>query len=284
MPEAIEDDEFADWIGRTMEVEETLIPRPALLLASILPPTFEDVVSRPLPPLWHWLYFQEIARIEQTAVDGHPNRGDFLPPVAAPRRMWAGGALTLRGNLAFGDVVRRRSRIANVIKKIGRSGRLYFVSVEHLYSIEGETRIEERQDIVYRDAPKGGGEKARRERAVALSAPWREEITPSPVMLFRYSAATFNSHRIHYDRTYATQEEGYSGLVVHGPLLATLLADLAERRTGQRIRAFEFRALRPIFDLAPFTICATRTGSSIELEARTAEGAIGMAATATLAS
>jgi 3-methylfumaryl-CoA hydratase len=186
----------------------------------------------------------------------------------------AAGEVRFLAPLNFGDTVRRESRIADVVMKCGKGGMLCFVTVEHLLTRGGTCCIEERQDIVYRGDP---------HRPAAVTSPvpvepatHQEPVNPTPVMLFRYSAATANSHRIHYDRSYATEVEGYSGLVVHGPLTATLLADLARRTTGRELAGFRFRAQRPLFDTAPFTIALDRTGDDVSLRAVTPEGHIAM--------
>lgn len=272
--------DFSAWIGRTRSAEETFSPRPAELLASLLPKPPGIGADVPVPPLWHWLYFPEIVPLSRTGSDGHPERGDFLPPVALPRRMWAGGELRFHAPLHFGQAVQRDTRIANITEKSGKSGKLCFVTLEHRLSSGGILAIEERQDIVYREDSTGP---AKTPNPLPLEpAGYRETITPTPVMLFRYSAATTNSHRIHYDRSYATEVEGYAGLVVHGPLTATLLADLAQRSAGRALAGFRFRGQRPILDTAPFTIAADQNGDTVSLRAETPEGHIGMSAEAML--
>ncbi|MEX2408820.1 MAG: MaoC family dehydratase N-terminal domain-containing protein, partial [Rhodovibrionaceae bacterium] len=198
-----------------------------------------------LPPLWHWLYFWEVAASESLGLDGHAARGEFLPPLPLPRRMWAGGRIAFHAPLRLGEAVQRRSAIASVTQKQGRSGPLAFVTVKHeIGPPGGQTAVSEEHDIVYRAAPDRTAPPARAQTAPE-HADWRQEVTPGPVLLFRYSALTFNSHRIHYDADYVREAEGYPGLVVHGPLLATLLLGAAGRATGTPARRFSFRVQKP---------------------------------------
>lgn len=209
------------------------------------------------PALAHWLYFWDVRSPSALGVDGHAARGDFLPPVALPRRMWAGGRLRFLRPLVVGSAVTRRSTIASVTEKHGRSGALVFVTVEHVLSDAGRDLIVEQQDIVYRDAPAPGATAAPPQSEISNAADWREEIQADPILLFRYSALTMNGHRIHYDRAYAVEQEGYSGLVVQGPLQATCLAALAGRMGG-RLASFEFRGLSPAVDGRSIVASGTR--------------------------
>jgi 3-methylfumaryl-CoA hydratase len=238
---------LTDWIGRTEQTECWLDPwRAQALHASIdgrgAPPEAGDA----LPPCWHWCYFLDITASQQLGPDGHPARGAFLPPVQLPRRMWAGSRLQFFAPLRLGGVARKVSTVQSVVEKSGRAGALCFVTVRHELYAGAELAIAEEQDIVYREPP--------RDAAIALAdapaaASWRRNWTMDPPRLFRYSALTFNSHRIHYDRDYATQVEGYPGLVVHGPLLATLMLELVrDHWSGRRVSRFEFRAQAPLFD------------------------------------
>ena len=203
---------------------------------------------------FHWTLFPPLARQSELGEDGHPRRGGFLPPVALPRRMWAGGRLVFHQPLRVGERVERRSVIERVEEKSGKSGRLVFVLVRHSLSGEAGLAIEEEHDIVYRPLPDPGATPAA-PAPVAPKGPWHRQMIADDLLLFRYSALTFNGHRIHYDRRYVTGVEGYPGLVVHGPLLATLLLDLLRRQNlSERLDRFSFRALRPTFDSAPFAI------------------------------
>jgi 3-methylfumaryl-CoA hydratase len=234
----------------------------------------------PLPPLWHWIYFLQSARLSALGRDGHPARGGFLPPVALPRRMWAGGRFGFEHALRIGAQAQKQSRITDVALKTGSTGTLCFVTVRHEVGTADSTAFWEEHDIVYREDPTPD---APRRETPLVGTDWQhsETIHPSEVMLFRYSALTFNGHRIHYDRDYARDVEGHAGLVVHGPLIATLLIDLAQRvADGARPRSFEFRAASPLFDGAPFTLHANRDGNTVTLAAANPQGRLAMQATA----
>ena len=236
-----------------------------------------------LPPLWHWLYFLPVHRQSEIGPDGHPTRGGFLPPVPLPRRMWAGSRFEFRAPLRIGENIQRVSRIADVTMKSGRTGPLVFVLVRHEITGERGGSFTEEHDIVYRGEALPGEPAPAPKQAPATSA-WRRDITPDDVLLFRYSALTFNGHRIHYDRRYVTEVEGYPGLIVHGPLIATLLMDLLRRNTDASVKSFTFRAMKPLFDIAPFAVCGGPTDDGgVSLWARDAEGNLCMQAEATLA-
>ena len=273
------------WIGRTERRADLVTAAPVAALSATL--DRDDAEPRPgteLPPLWHWLYFLPLARHSEIGPDGHPHRGGFLPPVPLPRRMWAGGRLEFRHPLHVGDEISRVSRIADVHAKTGRSGSLVFVNVRHEIADARGAAIVEEHDIVYRDPPAPEAA-APGPRQAPDDAAFSREIVPDPVLLFRYSALTFNGHRIHYDRSYVTEVEGYPGLVVHGPLIATLLLDLLRRAMpGARVHRFEFRAVRPLFDIHRFTVCGRPDGERcVRLWARDHEGFLAMEATAQLA-
>ncbi|MCY4296414.1 MAG: MaoC family dehydratase N-terminal domain-containing protein [Gammaproteobacteria bacterium] len=263
---------FDAWLGRTETRGDTIDPKPALGLAALLDwpdsPVVSETPGAPLPPLWHWCYFLETARQSEIAADGHARRGGFLPPIDLPRRMWAGGRFRFHHPLRIGESVIRRSRIESIEQKQGRSGPLAFVRVAHEYESPAGLAFSEAQDIVYRGAePVAGatGQAARKTAANDLEADFQRETQAGAVMLFRYSALTFNAHRIHYDRDYARDIEGYPGLVVHGPLLATLLLDELLRQYPHReLREFSFRALAPVFDTDPLRLCGTRPGAGGE--------------------
>ena len=276
------------WQGRSETTDDQVTAAPVRALSATLdrddaPPGSGTRV----PELWHWLYFLPHHRQSEIGEDGHAKRGGFLPPVPLPRRMWAGGRLAWEaGNpLRVGDPVRRVSTIASVKHKTGRTGELVFVLVRHeLHNARGLALTEE-HDIVYRAAP-APGEAAPPPTPAPRDAAFGREIVPDDVLLFRYSALTFNGHRIHYDRRYVTEVEGYPGLIVHGPLIATLLVDLLRReRPGAAFARFEFRAVRPTFDVAPFAVRG-RPGPddrTFHLWAEDADGWLTMQATATLA-
>ncbi len=263
------------WIGRSHETEDTIdVGRARALQAALDDPADPLGPGDPLPPLWHWLYFWTLAPASALGAEGHPARGGFLPPIEAPRRMWAGSRVRFFEPLPLGANARQRLEIADVRLKEGRSGRLVFVTVRHQVATAEDLCIEEEQDLLFRDEPQPG-ETARPGEPAPEPAPWRRAVAPDPVLLFRYSALTFNGHRIHYDLKFATEDEGYPGLVVHGPLLATLMVDLVRReRPKARVAAFEFRAERPVFDIAPFMVAGAPApdGKSAELWVTDADG------------
>ena len=279
--------DLQSWIGRTEVAEDTVTPTPIAALAATLDhPPVRPPEGAELPPLWHWLYFLPLHRQSDIGPDGHAKRGGFLPPVPLPRRMWAGSQFRFHSPLRVGDAIERRSTIEDVTEKSGRSGPLVFVRVRHEVRRRGEaaTAITEHHDIVYREAPKRG-EAAPAATAAPKDAAWRRAWVPDDVLLFRYSALTFNGHRIHYDRRYVTEAEGYPGLVVHGPLLATLMLEsLREARPQARIANYEFRASKPTFDTAPFEVCGAPRGErDFEMWVQDAAGGLAMSAKATIA-
>ena len=265
-------DELRNWIGRTETVHDTLTPRLARELTASIGGSDElPALGTPAPYAAHWLLAPHTVTAGRIGADGHPMRGGFLPPVSLPRRMWAGGSLQFHQPLRVGDAVERRTRIADVAMKSGRSGTLCFVTLEHeVFSPRG-LAITERQDVVYRDlAPPS----AVVSPAIPAEGPppaegplpeWRREMRADPVLLFRYSAITFNGHRIHYDRDYAIREEFYPGLVVHGPLQATLLLGYAAEILGRHPAAFSFRGVSPLFDFQNFALMANRNESGLSL-------------------
>ena len=280
-----DDNAFAEWVGRSETRIDTIQAGPLDRLAATLdrdePPVRPGDIA---PPLSHWLHFLPGERQSTLGEDGHPRRGGFLPPLHhLPRRMWAGSRLTFPGDLHVGMTVERISTIASITRKEGKAGELYFVTVRHdLRETGGPVLLIDEHDIVYR----GGNAPA---ATIAPQAPapgaWRRSLVPDAVMLFRYSALTFNGHRIHYDRSYVTGVEGYPGLVVHGPLTATLLIDLIRRNAPQRrITSFSFKAVSPLFDGAPMIVHATLPDPSgaLELWATNAEDGLAMRASAVL--
>ncbi len=258
---------WRDWIGREQTAEDVLDVARARALQATLDDTGKALeAGDSLPPLWHWMYFWNVTAASTLGADGHPERGWFLPPIELPRRMWAGSRFTFLRPLPVGAAAARRSRIKAIRFREGRNGPLAFVTVRHEIAAHGEPCIEEEQDIVYRAAPRLG-ESPRPGDPAPEDAPWRREITPDPVLLFRYSALTFNGHRIHYDLKHATEVEGYPGLVVHGPLLATLMLELVRtERPETTVTGFEFRAMRPVFDTAPFIVAGRLAGDGKSAE------------------
>lgn len=268
---------FTDWIGKTETRSDIVTAGPISALSATLdrddpPPRPGD----PLPPLWHWLFFLDRHRASELGPDGHARRGGLLPPVPLPRRMWAGSRFVFHHPLRVGGQMTRETRVIDIKEKSGRSGPLVFVVVRHEISTSAGLAIAEEHDIVYRDHGPG---------APAQTAPpdvaWERTIQADDVLLFRYSALTFNAHRIHYDRRYATEVEGYPGLVVHGPLIATLLMDLLRRhQPAAEVARFSFRAVSALFDTAPFAVCGKPEGNIVHLWAKDAAGNLAMSAEA----
>ncbi|TBU79237.1 transposase [Pseudomonas daroniae] len=249
------DSAFSAWIGRTEEshdqLSRNLVKRIAATLGEDTPAHGEA-----LPPLWHWAFFQDPIAESALGGDGHPARGGFLPPADNRNRMWAGGRVEFIAALRVGGEATRVSTIKHIEEKHGRTGALLFVTVQHDYLQDGELAIREEQDIVYREPspPKSGGGEA------LPAGDWREAVVPSPTLLFRYSAVTFNGHRIHYDWPYVTGTEGYAGLVVHGPLIATLnLRAFCRANPQTRLRRFAYRGVRPLIAPQPFEVAGRIT-------------------------
>ncbi len=275
-------DHLRHWIGRRETRQDQATPVPVQALAATLDRDDPGEPGSPVPPLWHWLYFLPLHRQSEIGPDGHARRGGFLPPVPLPRRMWAGSQLRFLAPLRVGQALERVSTIEDVRLKEGRSGSLVFVRVRHEIQAGGQPAIEEFHDIVYRGPPGPDEAAAAGQPAPAADAKWSRTIEPDDVLLFRYSALTFNGHRIHYDRRYVTEVEGYPGLIVHGPLIATLLLDLLRRQQPEaRVTHFEFKALKPVFDTAAFQVqgCPQGDGSA-RLWAVTPGGELAMQATA----
>jgi 3-methylfumaryl-CoA hydratase len=275
------------WIGRQERQIDRVGATPVQALNATLDHApMEAQSGTALPPLWHWLYFLPLHRQSEIGADGHARRGGFLPPVALPRRMWAGSQFEFRSPVRVGDAIERISTIADVTEKSGRTGRLVFVKVRHELRCNGQSdpAIVEFHDIVYREARQPGDVEPKPLPAPTVAA-WQREIVPDDVLLFRYSALTFNGHRIHYDRRYVTEVEGYPGLIVHGPLIATLLMDLVRRQMPEAdVATFSFKAVRPTFDLHPFKVSGApeSNGKTIRLWAQDHEGWLTMDAVATL--
>jgi 3-methylfumaryl-CoA hydratase len=276
------------WAGKTESLQDEISAYPVRALAATLDRDDPAVkTGTTLPPLWHWLYFLPQHRQSEIGPDGHAKRGGFLPPVPLPRRMWAGGRLQWAdGNdLQVGDAVQRVSRIESIKHKAGRSGDLLFVTVKHEVNNAGGLAITEEHDIVYR-AGAQPGDSVPIPVVAPIGAAWQREVLPDDVLLFRYSALTFNGHRIHYDREYVTQVEGYPGLIVHGPLIATLLIDLLRRHAPEAVlKSFDFKVVRPTFDRNPLRLNAqpSKDGKSVQLWAQDHEGWLTMQGTAELA-
>ena len=270
-----------DWIGRTEQRADVLHAQPCRFMQATLGREASLTDGDALPPLWHWLFFLEAKPLGALGRDGHPAKGEFLPPVSLPRRMWAGGRFAFHQPLIIGRAASKTSTIKSIAEKQGRSGPLCFVTVAHEIHQDGGLCVVEEHDIVYRADPDPADAPPKPAQAPAEAA-FSEQIRPSEVMLFRYSALTFNGHRIHYDRNYAREVEGHQGLVVHGPLIATLLADLALRRgNGKALRGFTYRAVSPVYDQHEFSIRVRAEGrGALTLAAAQSSGALAMQATA----
>ncbi len=270
------------WIGKSETQSDTIDLATCQRMEAMLDQPATLNKGDPLPPLWHWCWFHQPVRGGELGRDGHPEKGGFLPPVPLPRRMWAGGRFTFEKRMMIGTEATKASIIKSVEAKKGRSGELCFVTVEHTISQQGHTCIVEEHDIVYRDDPKPSDKPANSPAAPKQQKPdFSSIITPNSTMLFRYSALTFNGHRIHYDRDYCRDVEGYPGLVFHGPLTATLMAGLAaENNPGQPLKSFEFRAASPIFDIDPFKIAGRSENNTCLLRALDRRGKLAMKATA----
>jgi 3-methylfumaryl-CoA hydratase len=280
----IDIDHLRTWETRTEDRDDLIAAFPSNALAASLDrndPAYN--IGDPLPPLWHWLHFLPIHKLQDSGYDGHAALGTFLPPVPLPRRMWAGSRLTFHQPLKIGHALRKRSTIKSVSHKSGRSGDLVFVTVQHDILDQETQCLSEEHDIVYRAAAAKNATPPAPTQAPERSD-FSRKIEPDPVLLFRYSALTFNGHRIHYDHPFCIETEGYEGLVVHGPLLATLMLDLLRREMPDaQVSAFEFRARAPIYDTHRFSIHGqTNEDGTIHLWIRRHDGALAMDGKATL--
>lgn len=282
MTEKLDIDHLGQWIGRTQEASDIVTVQLVKALRATL---FLDIgapkTGDAAPFTTHWCLAQPVAPMNELGPDGHPARGGFLPPVPLTRRMWAGGQLEFLDTLRVGDDVTRSSKISDVSVKTGSTGILCFVTVEHTITTPRGVAIKERQDLVYRDVAPGGEQKTQGAPPSAAAAQHRETHMADPVLLFRYSALTFNGHRIHYDRDYVTRVEGYPGLVFHGPLQAALLVEFSARLHGGKApKAFSYRGVQPLFDSGEFSVNANDGASEMTLWIANAAGTPTMKATA----
>jgi len=269
------------WIGRERIERDELAIAPGRGLAALLNRPVDSLDRGvPLPPGWHWLYFWPITPQSELAADGHARRGGFLPKVSLPRRMWVGGRIVFRSQLLLGDLVERRSTIIGAQEKEGKSGRLILVTVRHEISRGGEPAIEEEQDLAYREPARPDERRAGGDPPPA-DCQWEEVFPTDPVVLFRFSALTFNGHRIHYDHPYATGVEGYPGLVVHGPLTALLLLDAGIRHgPGSWPSRYSYRALGPVFGGEPLRLTGRLPNDdTVEVWAAAPDGRAAMSGT-----
>jgi len=273
------DTDYAAWIGRTEQVHDPLSWVQAQAAQAMLDEASVPLVDGDALPLpWHWFHF--LPRATQAALDGdgHPHRGGFLPPIPYPRRMFAGARMQVHRPLRVGRPALREGVIRNVVMKSGKTGALAFVTVAYRFVQDGQLCLEEEQDIVYREA----GAAVAAPKPTDLAAPpegsWSRTLQPDSRLLFRFSALTFNAHRIHYDRAYAVDIEGYPGLVVHGPLTAVLLLQLVRQSTPRPVVAFSFRGVAPLFDLGPVRLLGRLADDAVELEAQGPDGAVALSA------
>jgi 3-methylfumaryl-CoA hydratase len=282
MSEKVELDHLRQWIGRSAEVSDTVTAQLVKGLRATLFQEIGDPKSGDAAPFTtHWCLGQPVYPMSELGPDGHPSRGGFLPPVPLPRRMWAGGELEFVDTLRVGDETKRVSRISDVTLKTGSTGTLCFVSVAHEVTTSRGVAIRERQDIVYRDVS-GAAPAPVKAPPPAPVAKHRETHVSDPVLLFRYSALTFNGHRIHYDRDYVTKVEGYPGLIFHGPLQATFIVEMAANlHCGQPPRKLSYRGVQPLFEGSEFSINANPTEAGMELWTANADGQPTMKGTAT---
>lgn len=280
--DALDIDHLREWIGRTEEKTDTVT---AQLVAGLRATLFLDI-GEPKPGdaapfTTHWCLAPAVYPMDRLGPDGHPTRGGFLPPVPLPRRMWAGGEISFIEPLRVGDEVTRSSTIKDVTVKTGSTGTLCFVSVDHVISTKRGPAVKERHDIVYRDMPPAGQATPAAKPTAAPKASHSESHYADPVLLFRYSALTFNGHRIHYDRDYTTKVEGYPGLIFHGPMQAALLVEMAAKLRGGKAPAkFVYRGLQPLFDGADFTVNANEIDGGLDLWVANAKGEPTMRGTA----
>lgn len=266
---------LAGWSPEALTESDPMPPEPARALAAVLETPDEFAEESELPALWHWIYFQEWARHSELGPDGHPLDGHFLPPIPDRRRMFAGGRLTLSTPLVLGRTAERTSSLDNVVVKQGRSGEMAFVTVRNEYRQDGALRLVEEQDYVYRSGESGGKSPQGHHVSPAESdAPWQESFTGDPVRLFRFSALTANSHRIHYDAPYAREVESYPGLVVHGPLLVLLMTEMARRRTDRTASSVDYRLKRPVFAGDPVLVTGRPKDNTADLTVLTGEDAV----------
>jgi 3-methylfumaryl-CoA hydratase len=281
MTEKLDLDHLRQWIGRSTQVSDTVTAQLTKgLRATLFLEIGEPKVGDAAPITVHWCLGQPVVAVSELGPDGHPARGGFLPPVPLPRRMWAGGELEFVDALRVGDEVTRTSRIADVTLKTGSTGTLCFVAVDHLIATSRGTAIRERQDIVYRNvSPAASG--SMKSGSPPPAAQHRETHMADTVLLFRYSALTFNGHRIHYDRDYVTRVEGYPGLIFHGPMQAALMVEFAAKLRGGRVpKKFSYRGVQPLFEGSEFSVNANITDAGMELWTANSERQPTMKATA----
>lgn len=266
------DSHLEGWEPAPLTTTDALPPETAQALAAVLDAENQLPEDAALPPLWHWVYFQEWPRHEQLGSDGHPSSGHFLPPIPDRRRMFAGGRLTVTEPLRLARPTQRRSSLADVTVKHGRSGEVAFVTVRSEFWQDDQLRMVEEQDYAYRsgEGPAKAQQPSRPETPPRSDATWQESFTGDPVRLFRFSALTANAHRIHYDSPYTREVESYPDLVVHGPLLALLMTELARAGSGKQLSSVDYRFHRPVFAGDPVLVTGEPDRDGAELAILTA--------------
>jgi 3-methylfumaryl-CoA hydratase len=282
MTDKLDLDHLRQWVGRTAETTDIVT---AQLVKGLRATLFQEIgepkTGDAAPFTVHWCLGQPVYPMSELGPDGHPTRGGFLPPVPLPRRMWAGGELQFLDPLRVGDEAKRSSRISDVTLKTGSTGTLCFVSVEHVVTTARGPAIRERQDIAYRDVSTTQPAVPAKAAPPPPAAKHRETHISDPVLLFRYSALTFNGHRIHYDRDYVTKVEGYPGLIFHGPLQAALIVEFAAKlHGGQPPKTFSYRGVQPLFEGSEFSVNANDAAGALELWTANAESQPTMKGTA----
>ncbi len=277
-------DDYASHVGRTLTTEGVVTAAPADVLAATLDRDDARLHDGDaIPPGWHWLYFPEVVRMRDVGPDGHARHGDFFPELPFKRRMWAANRMRFLRPIRVGERIVRTARIELVVPKTGATGPLIFVNLDITIAGPAGVATEERMTYVFRP-PADKAETAPEPPAAPEGAQWRREIDPSPVLLFRFSALTMNSHRIHYDLPYVTQEEGYPGLLVHGPLIQVLLVDgLRRARPDARLESVTVRAASPLYGGEPFTVCGAVEGNQARLWAANPAGRLAMSGEAAIA-
>ena len=269
-----------EWVGKKEEIKDRIYTTPIKALALTL--NYKDLKIAEgdlLPEIWYWLYFLPMVAMTDVGVDGHPKRGGFLPPISLERRMWASSRFKFHQNLIIGEEIRKTSEILKISEKEGKAGRMVFVTIKHLIQSARGVAVEEEQDIVYLPMPKSFVQPE--PNPIPVDLQWKEQYPIDPVLLFRFSALTFNGHKIHYDWRYTTEVEKYPGLVVHGPLQALLLFESAKKNNpGKKPVSYSFRAVRPIFEFDKLTVCGrSNPDGSHDLFTANTDGNIGMQAT-----
>ena len=272
---------YNEWIGKSENRSDSMAPEQLQRFEAMLNRDPHSITSnKELTPCAHWTYFTPMDMHSNIAVDGHARKGDFLPPVELPKRMWAGGKILFKKPLLTGIPAEKKSTITAIDEKEGSTGKLCFVTIRHQISAKGSVAIDEVQQIVYREESEKGAHPIRTQ-PLDIDPDWKKTTKPDTVLLFRFSALTFNTHRIHYDQDYVRNVEGYPNLVVHGPLLLVLMLDAFKaKHDGKVIEDIEYKAVGPIYLDEQITICGKSVDNHrVELRAIGSDGNMAMKAT-----